>query len=178
MKIVIPDDYGGEFADSAQLARLEELGEVAHFTERPRDNEEMAERIAGAEIILTMRFQTDFKNTGLLDAARALRFISIWGTRPRVVDMKRAGEREISVAVTPGAGSPSVAEHTMMMVLALAKRLPFQGPAMRAGEWERAHGAWSFWARASRSSVSGTSGVRSCPWRGASGWTCSPGLRT
>ena len=50
-------------------------------------------RIAGAEIILTMRFQTDFKNTGLLDAARALRFISIWGTRPRVVDMKRAGER-------------------------------------------------------------------------------------
>ena len=36
MKIVIPDDYGGEFADSAQLARLEKLGEVAHFTERPR----------------------------------------------------------------------------------------------------------------------------------------------
>ena len=140
MKIVIPDDYGGEFADSAQLARLEKLGEVAHFTERPRDNEEMAERILDAEIILTMRFQTDFKNTGLLDAARALRFISIWGTRPRVVDMKRAGERGVSVAVTPGAGSPSVAEHTMMMVLALAKRLPFQGPAMRAGEWERAQG--------------------------------------
>ena len=140
MKIVIPDDYGGEFRGSAQLARLEELGEVAHFTERPRDNEEMAKRILDAEIILTMRFQTDFKNTGLLDAARALRFISIWGTRPRVVDMKRAGERGVSVAVTPGAGSPSVAEHTMMMVLALAKRLPFQGPAMRAGEWERALG--------------------------------------
>ena len=140
MKIVIPDDYERSLADSGQLARLEELGEVAHFTERPRDNEEMAERIAGAEIILTMRFQTDFKNTGLLDAARALRFISIWGTRPRAVDMKRAGEREISVAVTPGAGSPSVAEHTMMMVLALAKRLPFHGPAMRAGEWERARG--------------------------------------
>ena len=106
MKIVIPDDYGGEFADSAQLTRLEKLGEVAHFTERPRDDEEMAERILDAEVILTVRFQTDFKNTGLHDDARALRFISIWGTRPRVVDMKRAGEREISVAVTPGAGAP------------------------------------------------------------------------
>ena len=107
MKIVIPDDYERSLADSGQLARLEELGEVAHFTERPRDNEEMAERIAGAEIILTMRFQTDFKNTGLLDAAHKLRFISIWGTRPRAVDMKRAGERGVSVAVTPGGEASS-----------------------------------------------------------------------
>ena len=140
MKIVIPDDYERSLVDSGQLARLEGLGEVAHFTERPRDNEEMAERILEAEIILTMRFQTDFKNTGLLDAAHKLRFISIWGTRPRVVDMKRARARGVSVSVTPGAGSPSVAEHTMMMVLALAKQLPFQGPAMRAGAWERAQG--------------------------------------
>ena len=62
------------------------------------------------------------------------------GHAPPAVDMKRARERGVSVSVTPGAGSPSVAEHTMMMVLALAKRLPFQGPAMRAGEWERAQG--------------------------------------
>ncbi len=140
VKIVIPDDYGGVFSNSAQLARLESLGEVAHFTGRPASEEEMAERIADAEIILTVRFQTDFKNTSLLDAARELRFISIWGTRPRVVDMKRAGERGVSVSVTPGAGSPSVAEHTMMMALALAKRLPYQGPAMRAGAWERVQG--------------------------------------
>ena len=51
MKIVIPDDYERSLADSGQLARLEKLGEVAHFTERPRDDEEMAERILDAEII-------------------------------------------------------------------------------------------------------------------------------
>ena len=140
MKIVIPDDYEGNFTDSPQLARLMELGEVGHFTERPVSEEQMAERIAGAEIILTVRYQTDFRKAGLLDAARRLRFISVWGTRPRAVDMKRARERGVSVSVTPGAGSPSVAEHTMMMVLALSKRLPFQGPAMRAGAWERVRG--------------------------------------
>ena len=140
MKIVIPDDYEGNFTDSPQLARLESLGEVGHFTERPVSEEEMAGRIADADVILTVRYQTDFRNTSLLDAARKLRFISIWGTRPRAVDMKRACERGVSVAVTPGPGSPSVAEHTMMMVLALAKRLPFQGPAMRAGAWERVRG--------------------------------------
>ena len=46
MKIVIPDDYGGVFSNSAQLARLESLGEVAHFTGRPASEEDMAERIA------------------------------------------------------------------------------------------------------------------------------------
>lgn len=140
MKIVIPDDYEGNFTASPQLARLESLGEVGHFTERPASEKEMAGRIADAEVILTVRYQTDFRNTSLLETARKLRFISIWGTRPRAVDMKRARERGISVSVTPGAGSPSVAEHTMMMVLALAKQLPYQGPAMRAGEWERVRG--------------------------------------
>ena len=140
MKIVIPDDYEDNFTDSPHLPRLEKLGDVTHFTERPASDEEMAERIRDAEIILTVRYQTDFKNTELLDAAPELRFISVWGTRPRVVDMKRARERGVSVAVTPGAGSPSVAEHTMMMVLGLAKRLPFQGPAMRTGAWERVRG--------------------------------------
>ena len=140
MKIVIPDDYEGNFTDSPQLARLESLGEVAHFTKRPGDEAEMSERIAGADVILTVRYQTDFRKAALLDAARGLRLISVWGTRPRAVDMKRARERGVSVAVTPGAGSPSVAEHTMMLVLALAKQLPYQGPAMRAGAWERVRG--------------------------------------
>ena len=140
MKIVIPDDYEGNFTDSPQLARLEGLGEVSHFTKRPASDEEMAGRIRDAEVILTVRYQTDFKNTGLLDAAPKLRFISVWGTRPRAVDMKRTRERGVSVSVTPGAGSPSVAEHTMMMVLTLGKRLPYQGPAMRAGAWERVRG--------------------------------------
>lgn len=140
MKIVIPDDYEGNFIDSPHLARLETLGGVAHFTERPANEEEMAGRIADADVILTVRYQTDFKKTSLLNEARNISFISIWGTRPRAVDMERARERGVSVAVTPGAGSPSVAEHTMMMVLGLAKRLPYQGPAMRAGEWERVQG--------------------------------------
>ena len=140
MKIVIPDDYEGNFMDSPHLARLEGLGEVAHFTARPASEDGMAERIADAEVILTVRYQTDFRNTVLLDAAPKLRFISVWGTRPRAVDMERARARGVSVSVTPGAGSPSVAEHTMMMVLGLAKRLPYQGPAMRTGAWERVRG--------------------------------------
>ena len=100
MKIVIPDDYEGNFTDSPQLARLMELGEVAHFTERPASEKEMAGRIADAEIILTVRYQTDFRNAALLDAARGLRFISVWGTRPRAVDMKRARRRSM-IACAP-----------------------------------------------------------------------------
>ncbi len=140
MKIVVPDDYEGMFENSPQLARLEALGEVAHFTERPHDAADMARRIADADVVLTVRFQTDFRDGSLFDAAPRLRLVSVWGTRPRMVDLGEAKKRGIAVCVTPGAGSASVAEHTMMLVLALAKRLPFQCPAMRAGAWERALG--------------------------------------
>ncbi len=140
MKIVVPDDYDGMLGNTAQFARLLGLGEVSHFTGRPKDGEEMARRLADAEVVLTVRYQTDFRQTALLENAPKLRFISVWGTRPRMVDMRRARRRGILVSVTPGAGSPSVAEHTMMLVLALAKRLPAHSPAMRAGAWERVRG--------------------------------------
>lgn len=140
MRIVVPDDYGGMLRDSAQFARLLGLGAVSHFTEPPADAGEMAGRIADAEVVLTVRYHTDFRQTALLESAPHLRFLSVWGTRPRMVDMACARRRGVLVSVTPGAGSPSVAEHTMMLVLALAKRLPVHSPAMRAGAWERARG--------------------------------------
>ena len=63
--------------------------------------------------------------------------ISVMGTRPRMIDMGRANARGITVTVTPGASTPSVAEHTLMLMLALAKRLPAMTAGMRAGEWPR-----------------------------------------
>lgn len=137
MKIVLPDDYADLFSGTAELERLRTLGEVAHHTERPGSGDEMAERLADAEIVLTTRFHTDFKTTDLLDRMPRLKMISIMGTRPRMVDMKRANAKKVVVSITPGSSSISVAEHTMMLILALAKQVPAVGPAMRAGEWPR-----------------------------------------
>ncbi|MBT3350482.1 MAG: D-2-hydroxyacid dehydrogenase family protein [Nitrospinaceae bacterium] len=140
MKIVLPDDYSELFSGTGDLERLNTLGKVAHHTDRPASGDEMAERLADAEIILTTRFSTDFKGTDLLDRMPRLKMISIMGTRPRMVDMKRANAKNAVVSITPGSSSTSVAEHTMMFILALAKQMHIVGPEMRAGEWKRRTG--------------------------------------
>ncbi len=140
MRIVIPDDNFGLFTGTAPLARLQGLGEVAHYTENAPDREALLERLGDAEVILTTRYQTDLKSTDLLDHIPNLKCISIMGTRPRMVDMQRANARGITVSVTPGASSQSIAEHTMMFILTLAKRMLAVTPAMKAGEWPRETG--------------------------------------
>lgn len=137
MKIVLPDDYSGLFSGTADIERLRALGEVAHHTSTPGSGNEMAGRLADAEIVLTTRFSTDFKGTDLLDHMPHLKMISIMGTRPRMVDMKRARAKKTVVSITPGSSSTSVAEHAMMFILALAKQMPAAAPEMRAGEWRR-----------------------------------------
>lgn len=140
MRIVIPDDNFGLFAGTASLERLKKLGEVAHYTVNAPDREALLERLGDAEIIITTRYQTDFKSTDLLDQIPNLKFISVMGTRPRMINMARARELGVTVSVTPGASSQSIAEHTMMFILHLAKRMPVMAPAMRAGEWPRESG--------------------------------------
>lgn len=140
MRIVIPDDRFLLFENSGALERLRALGEVRHHADVAESEEALRERLGDAEIILTTRYQTDFKTTDLLDHVPRLRMISVMGTRPRMIDMNRANERGVVVSVTPAASAASVAEHTMMLILALAKRMPLTLPAMRAGEWPQVQG--------------------------------------
>ncbi len=140
MQIVIPDDSFRLFENSQALARLRTLGEVRYFADNAASEEELRARLADAEIILTTRYQTDFKTTDLLDHLPQLRMISVMGTRPRMIDMARANARGIVVTTTPGASAASVAEHTMMLLLALAKRMPLIFPAMREGGWPQPMG--------------------------------------
>ena len=140
MRIVIPDDGDRLFPGTPALARLQRLGALSYHPDTAPGREALLGRLEGAEIILTTRYKTDFKTAGLLDRLPALRMISVMGTRPRTVDMKRANERGITVTITPGASAPSVAEHTLMLLLALAKQMPFMMPAMREGAWPRRSG--------------------------------------
>jgi len=135
MQIVIPDDCFQLFENSAALGRLRALGDVHYYTDNADTEELLRERLKNAEIILTTRYQTDFKSTDLLDHIPHLKMISVMGTRPRMIDMGRANARGIVVSTTPAASAASVAEHTMMLILALAKRMPFMFPALKEGGW-------------------------------------------
>jgi len=137
LRIVVPDDFPSVFAGSAAEARLRELGDVAVFTERGADDEgELARRIAGAEIVVTLRAHARF-TSGVITAAPQLRLISIWGTGFEHVDLAACRARNVTVTHTPGVNAHSVAEHTIALMLAVLRRIPEMDAAVRAGQWPR-----------------------------------------
>lgn len=72
---------------------------------------------------------------GLLAAARRLEVVAKHGVGVDNIDVAHCTARGIPVANTPGANSIAVAEHAMMLMLALAKDALRQDRAVRGGDW-------------------------------------------
>jgi D-3-phosphoglycerate dehydrogenase len=73
----------------------------------------------------------------VLSANPALRVIARAGVGYDAVNVPAATERGVVVAIAPGTNQESVAEHTFALILALAKDVPSQHAAIRAGGWPR-----------------------------------------
>jgi D-3-phosphoglycerate dehydrogenase len=74
----------------------------------------------------------------LMDAAPGLRLIQKWGIGVDKIDLGAALARGIPVAITAGANAAPVAEFTLLLMLAVLRRLPHRERQLRAGEWEEA----------------------------------------
>ncbi|KSW26118.1 MULTISPECIES: 2-hydroxyacid dehydrogenase [unclassified Pseudomonas] len=66
-----------------------------------------------------------------------LRLILVTATGTNNVDLAAARERGIAVANCQGYGTASVAQHAILLLLALATRLPDYQAAVRAGRWQQ-----------------------------------------
>lgn len=73
----------------------------------------------------------------LLRAGRRLRVVGRGGVGVDNIDVEAASRRGIVVVNAPEANTVSAAEHTMAMLLALAKNLPEADSSVRQGRWER-----------------------------------------
>jgi D-3-phosphoglycerate dehydrogenase / 2-oxoglutarate reductase len=73
----------------------------------------------------------------LIAAAPRLRAIARAGTGVDNVDVTTASERGIVVMNAPGANSISVAELTMALLLALARKIPAADASMKSGKWDK-----------------------------------------
>lgn len=72
-----------------------------------------------------------------IEAAKSLRLIQKWGIGVDKIDLAAAAKKGIPVAITAGANSDVVAEHAILLMLALYKHLPLIHNSIRAGEWLR-----------------------------------------
>lgn len=111
--------------------------DVRRFADRPSGPDELATRVGDAEVVINIRATSRFTSEVLVRCPK-LRLISIWGTGTDNVDLTAAKSRGVRVTNTPGVAAVAVAEHTLALILAVAKRLVEIDREVREAQWPRA----------------------------------------
>ncbi len=135
--IVVPDDFPSVFEGSAAHERARALGETRVYTERGADDEaELARRIGNAAVAFNIRSYARFTEA-VFHACPGLKMISIWGTGTDNIDLVAAARHGVTVCNTPAVNAYAVAEHTIALMLAVARKIPRIDREMRGGAWPR-----------------------------------------
>jgi D-3-phosphoglycerate dehydrogenase / 2-oxoglutarate reductase len=129
MKILVSDHVSERALD---LLRSEPSFEVVYS---PADKEALEKEIKDAQA-LVVRSATKV-TADLLSRAEKLRVIGRAGVGVDNVDLDAATQKGVVVMNTPGGNATSVAEETMGLMLALARRLPQADASVKAGKWEK-----------------------------------------
>jgi len=137
VRIVIPDDAPSVISGTPALERMRSAGEVTVYTTPPASQEDLIERVRGAHTVVSIRAYCKFPEPVLSAVADALRHLAVWGTGTDHVDLEAARRLGIIVSNTPGANADSMAEHTIALLLAVARRIPEVDASVRRGQWVR-----------------------------------------
>lgn len=97
--------------------------------------EQVIERLQGAQVAISNKVLLDART---LAACPDLRLILVAATGTNNIDLAAARAQGISVSNCQGYGTPSVAQHTLMLLLNLATRLQDYQDAVGAGRWQQA----------------------------------------
>jgi phosphoglycerate dehydrogenase-like enzyme len=135
--IVVPDDFPSIFKGTAAEERCARLGATRVYSERGADDEaELIRRLDGARAAINIRAHARFTERVFI-ACPGLKMVSIWGTGTDNIDLESAARHGVTVCNTPGVNANAVAEHTIALMLAVARRIPKIDREMRTGAWPR-----------------------------------------
>jgi phosphoglycerate dehydrogenase-like enzyme len=138
--ISIPDDAPPVLRTSAVWPELADRAALDYHDTLPGSEDRLIERIAAHELVLNIRSSSRF-TARVFDACPRLRLVSLWGTGTDHVDLPAAARRGVTITNTPGVSAISIAEHTLALLLAVARRIPQIDAATRAGGWPRGQSA-------------------------------------
>lgn len=99
------------------------------------DAGQVIERLQGAQVAISNKVTLD---AATFAACSQLRLVLLTATGTNNIDLAAARRHGVTVCNCQGYGTPAVAQHTLMLLLALATSLPDYQRAVRAGEWQRA----------------------------------------
>jgi phosphoglycerate dehydrogenase-like enzyme len=87
--------------------------------------------LATCDVIMGVAAVTD----DMMGRAPHLRMIQKWGAGYDQIDVKAAERRGIAVAITAGVNANTIAEHAIMLMMAVLRRLVVADRAFREGRW-------------------------------------------
>jgi D-3-phosphoglycerate dehydrogenase/(S)-sulfolactate dehydrogenase len=130
MRVLISDDL------SPEARTILERIPGAQVDVRPGLKPQELREIIGGYEALAVRSATKVTAELLAQAGR-LRVIGRAGTGVDNIDLPAATRRGVVVMNAPGGNSVSVAEHTLALLLALARRVADASQSTRGGRWEK-----------------------------------------
>jgi D-3-phosphoglycerate dehydrogenase / 2-oxoglutarate reductase len=130
MKVLIADKVSDK---TLEILQAEKKFQVINLSATP--DAKLADAIRDADA-LVIRSATKV-TAELLESAARLRAIGRAGVGVDNVDLDDATRRGIVVMNTPGGNSTAVAEHTLALLLALARRVPQADASLKQGRWEK-----------------------------------------
>src|SRR3954469_11345814 len=122
-------------AEPLAAAGIEHFQSQAGWNVIVSNPKEYAQHLADADALLVRSVVQ--VNPAVLEKAPKLRVIGRAGVGVDNVDLDAATEAGVLVMNTPGGNAISVAEHTLGMMLAMARRIPQANASTRAGKWEK-----------------------------------------
>jgi D-3-phosphoglycerate dehydrogenase len=99
---------------------------------------EQLQAVIGQYMALIVRSETRV-TSGILAAATHLRIVGRAGVGLDTIDTEAAKRYGIAVVNSPGGNTIAAAEHTIALLLSLARHIPAAYSSTRAGRWEKSH---------------------------------------
>lgn len=140
MKIVILDADALNPGD-VSWEPLEALGELSVFEHT--DEDELATRVAGADIVLVNKTQIRAKDIPALENCRLLGVLATGANNIDLPDLAKSG---IPVCNVPAYGLMDVAQHALALLLELVRNVAPHSESVKSGEWQK-NGKWCYWLK-------------------------------
>ena len=122
-----------------QLDRLRKMFDVTYEswmeTRRLHDPDELAQRLVNHNSSVLV-IESDFAFQETFAQTPGLKYVGICRAAINHVDVDAATERGIVVVNTPGRNARAVAEHTLGLMLALARKIPQSHIYLKDGSWQ------------------------------------------
>jgi phosphoglycerate dehydrogenase-like enzyme len=134
--IVIPDDFPAVMGPCDAYGPMAERHAVTYYATLPGSEETLIERIRDFDAVIIIRSSTKFTES-VFAACPRMKMLSIWGTGTDNVDLKAAQRHGVTVTNTPGVAAISIAEHALMLTLAVARRVVSLHHQVIGGGWPR-----------------------------------------